>query len=245
MKAHSLSASKVDLAMICSYAFRPDVVHPVRPMGAPAKRGVTVHKASDCHHKGEQMPPFHDDTEALWSQLFIWLLGEERFTESEIAILYDAENDTATLCETGELGERDYLGVTAMKLPMRLDLVRNDPGEGLATVVDIKTGSKSGTEPEATNLQLATQAVAAARYFDVDRIDVGLVFPMRTKCHPPAWHTLDADALDAHAGKLRRILRQIPDSQPFVGPHCWRCPIGPAKGYMSTCPGWAQDEAAQ
>ncbi len=244
MRAHNLSASKVDLAMYgCAYWARADVVQPARPLGAPAKRGLTVHKASDCHHKKEPGPEHHDDTAALWAQLEAWLSRESSYTASEIPLLYDAETDTAAICETGELGERDYLGVTTLKMPMRLDLVRVEPG--LAWVVDIKTGSRSNTSPAPENMQLATQAVAAARYYGVERAMVGLVFPMKTKVHEPEWHELDADALDLHAGKLHRVLKMLPTSQPNRGDWCFGCPIGPAKGFTTDCPAWVIDEAAQ
>lgn len=244
MKAHHLSGSKIHLAMEhCSYWARPEIVHPARPLGAPARRGNTVHKASDCNHKGDPLPEFHDDTGALWAQLKTWLASEAPYTHSELPLLYDAEHDAATICETGELGERDYLGVTALKVPMRLDLLR--VGEGVAWIADIKTGSISKDMAAPVNIQLASAAVAVSRLFGVERVHVGLVVPMKTKCHAPSWYEMDTDKLDLHAGRLHRTLQMLPTSQPNVGDHCFRCPIGPAKGHMAECPGWAQDEAAQ
>lgn len=243
-KTHNLSASKVDLALYgCSYGFRGDVVAPERLAGAAAARGNTVHRASDCHHKGLPMPAFHDDTEALWLSLKRWLVGQLAFTHSEIPLLYDAANDSATLCETGPGGERDYLGVTERRMPMRLDLVRVE--DGVVWVCDIKTGSRSNTSPASENMQIATQAVAAARYFGVGRAQVGLVFPMKTKCHEPEWHMLGPDELDAHAGRLHRVLRSIPESVPVRGGWCWSgCPLGPSRNDRNaTCPEW-QVEAA-
>jgi hypothetical protein len=175
----------------------------------------------------------------IWGSLRGWLEAGERFTHSELPILYDATTDTATICKTGT-DDRDYLGVTANKIPMRLDLVDADDG----VIVDIKTGSKSNTEPAPTNLQLATQAVAASRLLGITEVRVGLVFPMKTKVHKPEWHTLDADALDEHAGKLHRVLKMIPNAEPNRGSWCWRCPIGPANGFTSSCPAWAGEEAA-
>ncbi len=243
-RAHHLSGSKVDLALHgCLFWARPDTVHPARPMGAPAKRGVTVHTAFDRDFKGLALPEFHDDTRALWDQLKTWLMTQPNFTHSELPLLYDAENDTAAICETGEFGERDYLGVTALKVPMRLDLVRVE--RDVAWVLDVKTGSRSGTETEPANMQLASGAVAVSRLFGVERVKVGLVFPLKTKVHPPAWFELDADALDLHAGKLHRALKMLPTSGPVRGDHCWKCPIGPSKGYTTDCPAWQIDECAQ
>lgn len=244
MKAHQLSASKIDLAMWCTYWARSDVTHPARPMGAPALRGTAVHKASDCYFHGSPLPRMDEDAMALWGSLKEWLRSMPPFTHSELALLYDAERDSAHICETGE-DERDYLGVTGVKLPMRLDLIRYEGGiVRQVHIVDIKTGSRSNTSPAHENMQLATQAIAASRYYGVESVKVGLVFPMKTKVHPPEWHTLDADALDEHAGKLHRVLKTIPDSVPVKGQHCWRCPIGPAKGFRTDCPAWADEEAA-
>ncbi len=246
MRAHHFSGSKTDLAFLCQFWMRPDVEHLPRPMGLPALRGVNVHRASDRYHNGISTDDgLNDEEKALWSSLAIWLAKERPFTHSELPLLYDAENDTATLCAIGTEGERDYLGVTAMRVPVRLDLLRFDDDRGELWIVDIKTGAKANSSPAPENDQLATQAVAASRYFGVDMAKVGLVFPMKTKVHEPAWHTLDADALDVHAGKLHRALKVVPQSEPTRGSWCWRCPIGPAKGTLSTCPAWAEAAAAE
>ncbi len=241
MKAHQLSGSKIDLALLCQFWARPDVEHPARPMGRPALRGVNVHRASDRYHRGESPDDDLDDEEkGLWSSLKLWLGREPSFSHSEIPLLYDAESDTATVCEIGPDGERDYLGVTSMAVPTRLDLIRIGVGE--LWVVDIKTGARANSSPSHENEQLATQAVAASRRFNAKRVHVGLVFPMKTKVHEPEWHTMDADLLDEQAGKLHRVLRMIPESEPVRGSHCWRCPIGPQKGFASTCPAWANEQ---
>lgn len=249
MKAHHLSGSKADLSLCCAYWARPEVVHQPRPLGAPARRGNTVHAASDADHKGIPGPEHHDDTEALWLTLKAWIDAEvaagRLFSDSEIPLLYDTEKDVASLCEIGELGPRDYLGVTAMKMPMRLDLVRVDRADGCVYVLDIKTGSRSGTASAHENVQLATMGLAAARFYGVPRANVGLIFPMKTKVHPPEWHELDAEALDLHAGRLHRVLRQLPLAEPNRGDWCWRCPIGPGKGVVSTCPAWQDEQAAE
>lgn len=234
MKAHQLSGSKIETGAQCLYWARPEVVHPYRPMSKAASKGVKVHKAAERYVKElphQQMDP---GSESLWSTLKRYL--EQRgFDHSEVALLYNAELDIAKACETGE-GERDYLGVCKDSLPMRLDLVRFD-GVDL-TVVDIKTGSKPNTEPARTNLQLATQAVAASRFYGVKSVTVGLAFPMKTKLHEDYW-VLGEEDLDSHAGKLRRMLRTIPEAQPIKGDKCRRCPIGPDRNYPSTCPAWA------
>ncbi len=241
--AHTLSASKLDLAFLCQYSFRGDVDVPDRPSGEKAIRGTAVHLASECFHHGRALPMLDEEGAALWRSLKGWLETTPKYNHSELALLYDAETDTATRCEMGA-GPRDYKGVGPMRLPMRLDLVRERMDDDEIWIVDVKTGSRSNAAPAATNPQLATQAVAASRYFGVNRANVGLVFPMKTKVHVPEWHLIDGDALDEHAGKIHRVLQMIPDSKPFVGDHCYRCNLGPAKGQMAACPAWKQDADA-
>ncbi len=244
MKAHQLSGSKIDLSLLCQYPFRGDVLHEIRLSGAAATKGVSVHGASDDHHHQRAIRMLTDEELALWHTLRAWVDDQPKFTHSELPILYDAEHDTAAVCEMGPGGERDYLGVTAMRIPTRLDLLRVD-GDTV-WVVDIKTGSRSNCEPAATNVQLATQAVAACRLFGAKRAYVGLVFPLKTKVHPPEWREMLADDLDEHAGLLHQTLRLIPASEPARGSHCWRCPIGASRDHKSTCPAWANDaEAAE
>ena len=245
MRAHTLSASKLDLAYLCQYSFRGDVVVPDRPAGEKAVRGTAVHLAAERYHRGEPLPELDEEGAALWRSLKGWLEASPRYNHSELALLYDAETDTATQCVMGD-GARDYQGVGPMKLPMRLDLVRERMDDDEVWVCELKTGAKSNTAPAPVNSQIATQAVGASRFFGVNRVNVGLIFPMKTKVHAPEWHLLDGDALDEHAGKIHRVLKLIPDSKPIQGDHCFRCNLGPgAKGIAATCPAWvaARNEA--
>lgn len=242
MKAHHLSASKVDLALHCLYWARGDVQHPRRAPGQAAARGIAVHKASENYHLKKPLPELDSDATAMWLTLRNWLASNEQATHVELPILYDAENDTATVCEMGA-DERAYLNVTPMTIPMRLDLVWAPSTHGEPIVIDIKTGSRSNAATPAENFQLATQAVGYSRLLRwAGSMTVGLLFPMKTKTHDDR-HTLDADALDAHAGLLHRRLRMIPDAQPEKGQHCWKCPVGPTRDHQATCPAWAKEEA--
>lgn len=238
-RAHFLTASKVDLGVHCLYWARSDVFHEKRPVGPAAQRGKRIHEANDARFKGRPTRFINVEEEAVAGMLWAWC-EPRKFTSSEVALIYDTEHDTAEECATGE-DEHDYLGVTATKIPMRLDLVR--VGEQHLSVWDIKTGSRSNVAPAIENQQIATQGVAASRFYDRAAVRAGLVFPLKTKVHEDATD-LDGDALDAHAGRLRRMLRMIPDSMPAKGEHCWRCPIGPAKGFLSTCPAWAYEDVA-
>lgn len=234
----------MDLGLLCLYWARPEVAHPVRRMGEAALRGINVHKASENHHHGRPPPALDNAERAMWEQLKLWLGQRPPASHAELALIYDAEHDTARVCRTGET-ERDYLDVGPMSIPMRLDLAWAGPSDAARPVaVDIKTGSRSNTAPAESNVQIATQGLALARLTGARSAGVGLIFPLRTKSHYDP-HQLDADALDAHAGVLHQRLRALPTAAPERGSHCWRCPIGPTRDEPATCPAWAREEAAE
>jgi hypothetical protein len=237
VRAHQWTGSKIDLGMHCLYWARPEVKHPHRPPGAAAQRGINVHKASDCAHRREPLPPLDAVESAMFGQLRSWLSSRAEPDYSETVLLYDAENDSTTFGMVGET-ERDYLGVSPMTIPMRLDLAWAGP---VPTVIDIKTGSRSNMSPAAENLQIATQGLAMARLCGAKEARVGLVFALQTKVHEDM-ATLGADELDAHAGMLHKRLRALPTAEPVRGSHCWRCPIGPTRDDAATCPAWASEE---
>ncbi len=240
--AHLLSASKTELAMKCSYFARADVEHEPRPSGEKAIRGTAVHLAMENWHKGLPIPELDREGAGMWASLKGWLEASPEYNHVELPLLYNADTDTATRCEMGE-GDRAYLGVTKMTVPMRLDLAREWQDSEYIRVLELKTGSRGHTTPAPQNGQLRTQALAAARFFGADRVYVGIIFPLMTKVHAPEWHLLDAEALDEHAGRLHRVLKMLPESQPVRGEHCWNhCPIGPSRMHRSTCPAWAQEE---
>jgi hypothetical protein len=151
----------------------------------------------------------------------------------EVGLRYDAENDTT---ERGpRRGESGYDDVPEMVLPGTLDLVR--VADGAAWVVDIKSGQKANAHPE----QLYAQAVAVTRLLGLERAFVGFVFARKTKCDEPAWEPLDADRLDAEAGKIRRKLRMIPDAEPVINPGCSYCPARAACPAQAAPPLGAED----
>lgn len=243
---HGLTGSKVDLASHCGYWARPDVERPYRPSGKAARIGTRVHKLAELYIKGEGEGQFLDleeekEARALWATLKTWLPPKSVPIIPELPLLYDAATDTATECKMGE-GERDYLGVDGMKIPMRLDIVVRNTGDLWVEVWDIKTGSQSNQTVAAENLQLRTQALAASRFFEATRIKVGLVYPMKTKVKTDVAE-LSKEVLDEHARFLRRTLMRLPIAKPNLGQHCYHyCPVGPQKGFMATCPAWRTEE---
>lgn len=210
----------------CLYPYRPGVPVVERPPGKAARAGSILHKLAECHVtkrdvSHEDVDP-HDLAEAmgLFSGPFRGWLDSRSWDLVEVGLRYDAENDTT---ERGpRRGDEGYESVSPMVLPGTLDLVR--VADGAAWVVDIKSGQKANAHPE----QLYAQAVAVTRLLGLDRAFVGFVFARKTKCDEPAWEPLDADRLDAEAGKIRRKLRMIPTAEPNPGDGCAYCPARPA-----------------
>lgn len=217
---------------------------PKRPPSIYAARGTAVHQACENYLASKDLPALDADGKAMWEQLRRWLDANARPDHCELPILYDVENDTAEVCEIGDEGPRDYLGVTATKIPMTLDLAWKQSNDDGPIVLDTKTGSRSNVEPAARNMQLATQALGFSRLIKwTGPVSVGLLFPMKTKVHDSDRALLDVDTLEAHAGKLHRRLRMLPNAEPVKDSHCWRCPLGPSREHKATCPAWAEEAA--
>jgi len=251
--SHGLSGSKMDLAAHCLYWAREDVTRPSRPMGKAARIGVRVHKMAELHIKGAQeecpgveLEDAHEEAEAraLWPSLRTWI-AQGPWEGAELPLLYDAATDTASVCGVGD-GARDYQDVTGMRLPMRLDLMSYEGG--VLEVWDIKTGKSTNLSPAAESHQLLSQALAAHRHHRAlgrpkpHTIRIGFVVPMKTKCKDENCAVVSPEALDAHALHTRRTLLRLPMATPNKGEHCWRCPCGPSKGFLATCPAWADEE---
>ncbi len=240
---HHLSFSKGELADHCTYWARCDVEIPERPSLKSGVKGTNIHAACAATVNGTPYSgdPLTSEEARNWASLRRWLETEPPFSGMELPLIYDTATDTAKVCEVD--GHRGYLGVTDTSIPGTLDLYRLEPGR--LTLLEVKTGSHSRHAKEAEDQQLASQALAAARHFGAERVRVGKIFTRLTKTRPPNWHEHDADALDMHAGNLRRKLKMLPTSQPNRGDHCWDfCPIGPSrKDRLATCPAWVSDEA--
>jgi hypothetical protein len=146
----------------------------------------------------------------------------------EIGLRYDARTDAATAGP--RRGEPFYSEIGPTVIPGTLDLVSVEPD--IVTVLDLKTGKKVEDRE-----QLYVQAVAATRFYDVPKARVGYLYARNTKCDEPEWETLDADALDAHAGRLSRLMRKLPTVEPKAGDYCWKCDSRPS------CPAFGAQQA--
>jgi len=208
----------------CLYAFRPDVDARERAPGKEARIGSAVHKLMEQHEARKNGRDVSLDgidpsdlaaAKVIFEGPFRGWLDRHTWDACEAGLRYDAENDTTTLGP--RRGEPGYDDVGPMTLIGTLDLVR--VADGALWIPDLKTGKKDNAHPE----QLYAQAVAASRLYGINTAFVGFVFARKTKCDEPAWEALDADRLDAEAGKIRRKLRMVPNAEPVVNPGCVYC----------------------
>lgn len=227
MRSHFLSMSRMSLARLCSWSFRPDAPQHPRPAGAPARIGTGTHLLMKAYVDSGTVladlpgmaPEEAAESLAFFSAPVRAFLDSMPWTACEIGLRYDARTDSATLGP--RRGEPGYDDFDAMVLPGTLDLVSVEPD--CVTIPDLKTG-KIVADKE----QLYAQAVAAARFYDKPRARVAYVYARKTKCAPPEWETLDVDALDEQAGRISRVLRRLPVSKPVAGDYCWKCDSRPS-----------------
>lgn len=225
--------SKLGLAHVCLYGFRPEVPQVERPPGPEAQVGSLYHELQECHVTGRRIEREADPI-LLGKALAIlngpvkaWLDGRA-WTACEIGLAYDAETDTTTVGP--RRGEDGYDACGPMILRGTLDLVHL--GDGYVDVIDTKTGKHVEDRS-----QLYGQAVAASRYYGVKRARVAYAYPRKTKFDVPELEELDENRLDYEAGRIRRALRKLPTAEPVRGDHCWRC------NAREQCPAWAATAA--
>ncbi len=205
----------------CLFPFRADVPVVVRPPGKEARVGSITHKLMESHVN--KVDVSHDDVDphelaiamGLYHGPLRGFLDSRKWEACELGLRYDAETDTAT--RGPRRGEPGYDEHGPMVLPGTLDLVAI--ADGALWVDDLKTGKQQNAHPE----QLYAQAVAASRFYGINRVFVGFSFARKTKCDEPKWEPLDADRLDAEAGRLRRMLRMIPTAEPVINDACVYC----------------------
>jgi hypothetical protein len=235
VKPHTLSMSKVSLAMLCSYGFRGDVPTAPRPSGRPARVGTAVHLLAEEWFHGRMVPvidtDIREDAHRIFDQLVGWLEPRrKRIIAVEFGVRYDAARDSAVLGP--KRGDAGYGDVAATVVPGTLDvLLRGE--DGVLENVDVKTGKKEYAFRE----QLYSQAVGVSRLYGENRLRVGFIYPRKTKCDEPEWEDLDEDRLDEEAGRIAKVMRRLPVAGPDRGDWCWRCDA------REGCPAWQIDAA--
>lgn len=237
MSRHRLSPSKLGLAAKCAWWARADVEYPEQESGRAARIGTLVHKFAEAIANGDavkadQSGDLHEVAEALsivQGPLTGWLASwraHKGVRAVEIGLRYDVETGAVRLYP--RRGEPGYERPLATEIGGEIDLLRLD-GDTLE-IIDLKTG-----RPEYfTDEQLRAYGVLASTYFDVPKVRVAFLRALKTKVSLTPWVSIDADELDAEAGRLRRTLRLLPQAMPEPGEHCWQCDAGPKRA--NVCP---------
>lgn len=246
MNHHHISLSKWALAKECSYWGRSDVELPRDEPGKPARVGTMVHRLADVYAKtGKVAEPLEKDDLTEFAEakgifegpLRGWidgwkLLPGEKHTE--LRLRYDARFDSV-----GVAPRRDQAGYTRplpYEVTGELDFVR--VAEGVVEVVDLKTGKFS----DSAVAQLDAYSMLASRHFGVSAARHYVLYARKTKIVPTVWVEMDADALDAEAGAIVRVLRRLPTVQPTPPADskacAFICPLGRA-----ACPAHADRQS--
>lgn len=213
------SMSRVGLAMRCAYGFRSDVRRVERPAGRAAQIGRIVHALVEARVTGKAMADDVDATllseaKAIFDGPLTGFLDARKWTVCEAGYRYDSQNDT---CVDGpRRGEKGYDDVPGHILRGTVDLVEVDGSSAL--VVDVKTG-----KPPEDAEQLVAQAVAVSRRFGVSTVRIQYARALKTKLDILDDEVLDVDELDAKAGRIAKLLRVLPTSEPNPGAWCWKC----------------------
>lgn len=257
--SHHLSLSRWGLAKQCSYWCRPDIQLPRDESGKPARVGTITHRLSDGYAKaliagasreqaeasilgseapapGEAYDEWQEATIIYGGPLSEWIEGwveQPGKKHTELRLRYSARTD-----RVHQAPRRDEPGYTRpgpFEVSGELDFVR--VVDGVAEVIDLKTGKVSESAIE----QLNAYAVLASRFFGVSHARHRVLYARKTKLIETPWVEMDADALDAEAGAIGRVLRRLPTVQPTKPADskvcAFICPLGRA-----ACP--AHDDRA-
>ena len=218
-----VSASGLGRALACPYSLRPELER-LGSTSAAAQYGTDVHeqiqRLVDGSPVGAPLPEVEQ-----WSQW--WWAGRHDNADgcySELTLAYDLDSGKGRYLPSA--AHRDYSSAGPSEVVGTADLVMLDGPR--VEIYDWKTGRQEGTEPAATNTQLAFLALAAVASFGGRRARVHLVF-LDGSDEPPhvdsaelstaQLDALRARLLDTHAAQ---IFDALPE-EPTPGKHCRYC----------------------
>lgn len=169
------------------------------------------------------------------AQIDLDTLADDLQLAPEVTLAYNPGTDTGRI--VGQGLDRDYSDVTLDELPMTADLVAVDLEARRGTVKDYKYRE---APPALVNWQLKGIALALARAYDLDEVDVELIFLGLGQRRDRAVFTA-SDLLLAsvelreaqdRALAARAAYARGEHIEPIEGPHCKYCPCAwtcPAK----------------
>ncbi len=254
------SASKLDLASACSFAWAPQAGGwPKQDMSPAAAFGSAVHKAAEMSGKctfacGDEPPVtghvFAEDFRKIADS---FELGETDYRKFMICAAHvsawcteeDVDEDRGDAVErayafnvsTGEgramrrADHRDYSDQRPGELVGTADLITLDDESGRLVVSDWKTGKGDIAERPRDHLQMLFLGLAAARAHGVNSVRIRYLL-VSEEGITPVHDDLDEFALSAIAVRLRKLVATLGQTVPKPGPHCYSkyCPI------VATCP---------
>lgn len=226
-----LSGSKFHLATLCSYPFSGVQVPESEP-GDAARLGSEVHAYLQDGIEGTLVTSMYSkEAAAIGERLLAWVRDAGGAPLSELAIVYDAEKDTAR--QVRPTTARDYGPIGPMEIPVTLDLLWVE--EDHVIVRDAKSGRREYAHRE----QLVIQALAATRLLGKRWAKVGFLWGRKTKCEADPLEVLSEEQLEAESWRVASVLRGLPTSRPVTGKHCFFCELGPRKA-PGACPAYQQ-----
>lgn len=196
----------------------------------PRKRFESAYADAGIEHHEDVEAAIDVGDESAIPEAVLDLLqpGDETITERAFA--YDVATDTARELPPGK-HRRDYSGLGPFEIPGTPDLVIRG---ARVTVVDHKSFLE--VEPADRNTQAATYALALARAWNLDEVDVLIHY--KAEWRRPSFTTLGALDLDAHAARLKQLQLDAVKAQvnPLAwvkkGDHCSYCDC------WADCPAW-------
>jgi hypothetical protein len=223
------TASSTERALACPASIRSGLVLVDDEAGAAADTGTAFHMLAEAHIDGvciePVFPPKADAVRAhrmyaRWAPWWEATHGAHPW-RSELALAISIETGAARVLTTR--GHRDYSDARDDEVVGTVDAIAVLDDRILLR--DWKTGNPRAVTSAAKNGQLRLLALAAARAFDRDLVEVAPVFvsDLADPWEEPA--TLDLLDLDLFEDELHEAvgLREI--EPPRGGLHCKYCPV--------------------
>ncbi len=240
-RKHRLTASKLDLAMKCGYAFRRDKANdwPHDEAGRPAQVGRAFHRLAEHCIQGSTVDPQvrlererfpHDviaDALVLFEAAEPHLQGLPKGTRVEVKFALNPE--TGAAYELVSPKERDYREASSDEAVGTVDALYAGSDLSGIKVVDFQTGQSNYKGDAEGNAQLAFGLLAVAAAHRKPAQGNVAIWWARPDGVKEDWHHID----EAEAARWRRAFAELlaqskrNDAEPTPGPHCWQkfCPL--------------------
>jgi hypothetical protein len=240
-----LTASKLGLAQLCAFPFRPDIEVPQDPPGDAARLGTAWHDVvattiimpmqatgpaqlidRALRDAGLDPEAWRDRLQAMRPiEIAKDLAREHITTRAEVAYAWHA--DSGDVEELGISLNRGYPDTVGICGTADFVYTEQTPDGFVLVIGDWKTGNPDNVEPAKDNAQLRFLAGCASRLVDVDLVRVELRFiSPEGEVTIDAWSYSPLELLEAQM--LLGVLWEMRTiAEPDPGPHCTAkyCPL--------------------